>query len=83
MESANLAIIISMLTSAGAITWAASRAASQIKSTIDTHGNAIGELKRRLDAHDKAITEHHGRLSRLEGHDDDSHRWQHQAHLRK
>lgn len=45
------------------IVWSAGR----IKTTVDVHGNAIGEHKERLDAHAKAISEHHGRISRLEG----------------
>lgn len=63
MDAGTVGIILSVLTGAGSITWLA----SQVKTTVDTHGNAIGELKRRMDAHDRAITDHHGRISKLEG----------------
>lgn len=63
MDLATAGIILSVLSGAASVVWLASR----VKTTVDIHGNAIGELKRRLDAHDRAITDHHGRLSRLEG----------------
>ena len=63
MDIATASIVLSILTGAAAVVWQA----STIKSSVDTHGNAIGELKRRLDAHAKSINDHHGRISRLEG----------------
>ena len=63
MDIATVSIVLSVLAGAAAVVWQA----STIKSSVDTHGNAIGELKRRLDAHDKSISDHHGRISRLEG----------------
>lgn len=56
-------IVLALISLAVSVVWSASR----IKSTVDTHGNAIGEHKRQLDAHASAIQEHHGRLSRIEG----------------
>ncbi len=64
MDIATVSIVLSIISGAAAIIWQA----STIKSSVDLHGNAIGELKRRLDAHDKSINDHHGRISRLEGH---------------
>ena len=63
MDLQTISIVMSLLMCGASVVWAASK----IKSTVDTHGNAIGELKRRLDAQERAITEHHGRISRLEG----------------
>jgi Sec-independent protein translocase protein TatA len=60
---AEVSLALFLIGNVAGIVWAASR----IKATVDTHGNAIGELKRRMDANDRAITEHHGRISRLEG----------------
>ena len=45
----------------------AGRWAENTKSTIDTHGNAIGEHKRRLDAHEELHKEHIQKIANLEG----------------
>lgn len=63
MSTEALGIGLTLVTLAASIIWGASR----IKSSVDTHGNAIGEHKRKLDAHAQAIQDHHGRISRIEG----------------
>ena len=58
-----IVLALAILSSAAGVIWKA----SSIKTTVDTHGNAIGEHKRRLDAHEKIMTQYHGRISHLEG----------------
>jgi hypothetical protein len=38
-----------------------------VTTTIDIHGNAIGEHKRRLDAHEELHKEHIRKIANLEG----------------
>lgn len=63
MDLDQLPVLITVLSSAAAIIWQASR----IKTTVDIHGNAIGEHKRRLDAHEELHKEHIKKIAKLEG----------------
>lgn len=63
IDAGTIGIVLSLVGTGASIVWFASK----VTTTVDVHGNAIGELKRKQDAHERAITDHHGRLSTLEG----------------